>query len=178
MKTYIKIIDGIREIKQSNEIIIEKDGMTTFCPTEDMILEDGWEEFVYPVYEKTDEDLLNEEKERVIYEINMYDSSDIVNVFYIGEYKMWLDKQTRVGLKLRFESELESNKTKTKLWQDGISFELDILTAIQMLKNLELYASACYDNTQQHIYNVKSLDNIEDVRNYDYRNGYPEIIRF
>ena len=47
-----------------------------------------------------------------------------------------------------------------------------------MLLAIELYASACYDNTQAHVANVKSLENIEDVQNYDYRVGYPEKLRF
>jgi hypothetical protein len=49
-----------------------------------------------------------------------------VNQFYIGEYATWLDKATRVGLKLRFESELAQGMTDTVLWQDGISFPLNL----------------------------------------------------
>jgi hypothetical protein len=47
-----------------------------------------------------------------------------------------------------------------------------------MLNAIELYASACYDNTQAHIANVKALENIESLKNYDYRTGYPEKLRF
>jgi hypothetical protein len=178
MKTYIKTIDGISVIKPANEIIIEKDGMDTFCPTEDMILEDGWEELVFSVREKTDEDILNETKERVINEIVAYDSSDSVNVFYINGYRFWFDKMTRVGLALRFESELKSGKNKTTLWLNGVSFEFEISKAMEMFTDIEIYASSCYDITQQHVFKVKSLDNIKDVESYDYRNGYPEVLIF
>lgn len=47
MKRYIK--DG--KIKRRNEIVIRKDGMNTYNPTEEMILADGWVEYVPPVVE-------------------------------------------------------------------------------------------------------------------------------
>jgi hypothetical protein len=178
MKRYIKTIDGKQVIKHANKIVINKDGMNTFNPTEEMILEDGWVEYIVPVYEPTEEELLNIEKERMIEHIIRYDSSEDINVFYIGDYCLWLDKATRVGLKLRFDAELESGRTTTTLWNDGISFDLELVNAIHMLNVIEMYASACYDNTQYHVSNVKKLDNIDDVKHYDYRTGYPEKIRF
>lgn len=44
---YIK--DGI--IKTRNQIVIHKDGMSTYNPTEEMILADGWVEYVPPTVE-------------------------------------------------------------------------------------------------------------------------------
>lgn len=178
MKRYVKTIDGNQVIKPANKIIINKDGMDTYNPTEEMILSDGWVEYIEPVYEPTEEELLNEAKIRMIDRIMRYDSSDEVNIFYIGEYSLWLDKATRVGLKLRFDAEMESGKTTTTLWNEGIPFELELVNAMHMLNVIEIYASACYDNTQQHFANVKALDSIDDVEHYDYRRGYPEKIRF
>jgi hypothetical protein len=178
MKRYTKTIDGKQVIKIANKIVINKDGMNIFNPTEKMILEDGWVEYIVPVYEETEEELLNKERERMIEHIIRYDSSKDINVFYISDYSLWLDKATRVGLKLRFDAELESGKTTTILWYDGIPFELELENAMRMLNSIEMYASACYDNTQYHVANVKKLDNIDDVKRYDYRTGYPEKIRF
>ena len=47
-----------------------------------------------------------------------------------------------------------------------------------MLNAIELYASACYDNTQTHIANVNEIKDLETLKNYDYRTGYPEKLRF
>lgn len=47
MKQYIK--EGI--IKDANRIVISKDGMHTYNPTEEMILADGWVEYIPPVVE-------------------------------------------------------------------------------------------------------------------------------
>lgn len=178
MKKYVKEIDGEKVYKTSKQIVISKDGMSTYNPTEEMILSDGWEEYIEPVYEPTEEELLNNEKRMMIDRITRYDSSDKVNIFYIGEYGLWLDKATRVGLKLRFDAEMECGKTTTILWNEGIPFELELVNAIHMLNAIEMYASQCYDNTQQHVSNVKALENIDDVEHYDYKAGYPEKIRF
>ena len=42
MKLYEKIINGKQHCKPANKIVIIKDGMQTFNPTEEMLLEDGW----------------------------------------------------------------------------------------------------------------------------------------
>lgn len=129
---------------------------------------------------------LEEEKFRLIKEyllkkITAYDSSEEVNRFYIGEYPTWLDKATRVGLKLRFDAEFARGLESTTLWQNGISFSLPLVgevNAFEMLKTIELYASACYDNTQKHMSIVKTLTTIDEMIDYDYTAGYPEKLRF
>lgn len=46
MKQYSKTINGITYIKNRKQIVIQKDGMNTFNPTEEMILQDGWVEYI------------------------------------------------------------------------------------------------------------------------------------
>ena len=43
-----------------------------------------------------------------------------------------------------------------------------------MLYAIEVYASACFDNTAKHKANVMALDSIEEVMSYDYTTGYPD----
>lgn len=178
MKLYEKIIDGKQHCKPANKIVIIKDGMQTFNPTEEMLLEDGWTVYEHVTYEPTAEEIFNKEKEYMIEEIIKYDSSIEVNCFYIEGQELWLDKATRVGLKLRFDAEIANGMTNTTLWYECTPFNLELDNAIQMLNAIELYASACYDNTQQHIANVKAIEDIESLKNYDYRTGYPDKLRF
>lgn len=117
-------------------------------------------------------------KEGVIKNILDYDNSNNVNVFLLGETPIWLDKATRAGLKLRFEAELKAKHNETTLWYNGIPYPISLDVAIEMLYLVEIYASACYDNTQQHIYNVNQLTSVDDVLAYNYTSGYPEILRF
>lgn len=178
MKRYTKIIDGKQVIKPSNKIVIVKDDMQTFNPPEEMLIADGWVEHIVVPYEPTEEEILNREREYKIEEILSYDSSFEVNCFYIEGQEIWLDKATRVGLKLRFDAEIACGRTNTTLWYEGVSFNLELTNAVQMLNAIEIYASACYDNTQMHIANVKVMTNIEEIIKYDYRVGYPEKLNF
>lgn len=121
---------------------------------------------------------LDIEKEKKLAEIAAYDSSKKVNSFTINGIEVWLDKDTRAGLKLRFEAELALGKTDTTLWHGGVQFNLKLSEAIQMLYAIEVYASACYDNTQKHYSIVRGLTDKESVITYDYTAGYPEKLSF
>ena len=46
MKKYTKVINGLSVIKTRKQIVIKKGGMNTFNPTEEMILADGWIEYI------------------------------------------------------------------------------------------------------------------------------------
>lgn len=189
-KLYTKIIDGDKVTKKRNDIVLKKVrtitdpetgenkdvAMNIFNPTEEMLFEDGWEIYVAP--ELTPEQILANAKRDKKYDINNYDSSTSVNEFYIQDMSIWLDKSTRSGLMLRFNSELAMKKENTTLWYNGISFTLPLDTAIQMLYALEVYASECYDNTQAHLANVAKLDTLDAVLEYDYTAGYPDKLYF
>ena len=170
MKRYIK--DGI--IKTRNQIVIHKGGMSTYNPTEEMILADGWEEYVIPTYEPTIEDYRKRKKDEIL----RYDSSNEVNQFSIQEHGVWLDKATRAGLMLRFQAEQAIGRLTTTLWHEGSMFELPLDSAMQMLLAIEVYASECYDNTQKHIAEVGKLNTKEEIEAYDYRVGYPRQLEF
>lgn len=172
MKQYIK--DGI--ILPVSRIIIYTENSQIFNPTEEMLLNDGWVEYVKP--EPSAEEVLEKAKNSKIEEILAYDSSDEVNIFYISGMPVWMDKATRAGLKLRFEAEIASTKTETILWHEGHQFPLNLDVAMKMLYAIEIYASACYDNTQHHLANVAALSTSTEVNNYDYRTGYPEKLQF
>lgn len=147
-----------------------------FNPTDEMLFADGWE--IYTIPELTSEQILFNAKKDKKNDIEMYDSSVEVNEFYIQGMPVWLDKATRAGLMLRFNSELALKKENTTLWYEGHSFTLPLNTAMQMLYALEVYASECYDNTQLHIANIDELETLEEVMEYDYRTGYPEKLHF
>ena len=187
---FIKTIDNKITIKQRKNIILNRVenienpetgemmtvNMQTFNPTDEMLFADGWEIYVTP--ELTDEQILFNAKKDKKNDIEMYDSSVEVNEFYIQEFPVWLDKATRAGLMLRFNSELALKKETTTLWYEGHSFTLPLNTAMQMLYALEVYASECYDNTQLHLANIDKLETLEEIAEYDYKVGYPKKLQF
>ena len=174
MKRYSKVIDGKTIIKRADEIVVKGNGSQTFNPKEDAILADGWVEYEPPVIVPT----LEEIKARKVDEILAYDSSSAVNEFSMGGLPIWLDKATRAGLLLRFEAEAKAGRTSTTLWYNGLPFTLPLTYAQEILIALELYASACYDNTQSHIAEVQKMESKEAVEAYDYTTGYPQKLLF
>lgn len=117
-------------------------------------------------------------REKLIAEIEAYDTSSSVNSFMLGDRQMWLDKATRVGLANSIGIEKAAGKETTTLWFDTVQYEIPVDTALQMLAALELYALDCYNVTQSHIASVRLLDNVETLEDYDYTAGYPEKLVF
>lgn len=184
--TYASIKEHIIKSRYSNDeqlaIILNKDlsadGKLQFARMQ------AWRDFATEIAKIVDEEgyiastALDIEKEKKLAEIAAYDSSKKVNSFTINGIEVWLDKDTRAGLKLRFEAELALGKTDTTLWHGGVQFNLELSEAIQMLYAIEVYASACYDNTQKHYSIVLGLTDKESVITYDYTVGYPEKLKF
>ena len=187
---YIKIIDSSTIIGERKDIVLYKTKQIenpethemedrkfqVFNPTHDMLLEDGWTVYINP--EPTEEEIFNRTKREKIDEINHYDSSDEINIFYIQGLPVWLDKATRAGLKLRFEAEVALKYENTTLWYNNQKFELPLNNAIAMLYAIEVYASQCYDNTQYHLANVEKLETLDEIMEYNYKSGYPEKLAF
>ena len=105
-----------------------------------------------------------------------YDSSFEVNCFILGGKKVWLDKDTRVGLFNLLNIEKTSNTEITTLWFNNTSIEIQIDKAIALLTMIEKYAKQCYDNTQKHYVEINQLESIEDCLQYDITAGYPDIL--
>lgn len=189
MKRYIK--DG--QIKTRNKIVIkgqriikDKDGndkevkVQVINPTEEMLIEHGWVEYVTPAYEPTIEDYRRDK----IREIERYDSSPEVNKCYINivgtKLSYWANKSERSSLKSAVNDCIIMNRNTYRLdLRDlGLSVDIDCNKLLEMLSALEVYAIDCYNKTTDHIFNVNSLTTIEEIENYDYRSGYPEKIIF
>lgn len=127
-----------------------------------------------PPYEPTLEGV----KSAKVNEIAVYDGSDAVNSFTLGGKRMWLDKDTRVGLVNSIAIEQAVGKETTVLWYDTVKYVIPIPLALQMLAALELYALECYNATQEHLAAVMGLATKEEVGAYDYTSGYPEKLVF
>lgn len=184
-KLYKKEIDGMISLKHSKQILIEKDGMTTYNPTEEMILADGWTEYVAPKpQELTEEELLENAKQRLLDDINNYDNSDSVNnciITFNGEsINYWADKTERSSLKTAVQDCLAMGRTEYRLdlREAGIYVMIDCEKLLQMLSALEVYAIDCYNKTTDHIFAINALNSIEAIEEYDYRNGYPKQLTF
>ena len=180
MKRYTKTINSKSEVKTRKEIVIRKDGRVTYNPTEEMLLADGWVEYIEP--KPTEEEMqkaaLLKAKQKKIKEVNSYDKSNEVNQFYIKGIPLWLDREERATLQRRFEVEQKNGITNSTLWKNGVEFPLVIAEAMVMLDALEMYAIQSFDCTQRHLAAINNLATIDAIKSYDYAQGYPEKLRF
>ena len=184
MKKYKKEIDGKVSIKTLNEIVLNKDGSMVFNPTEEMILEDGWVEYVFKPMEWSMETQLKRTKDRKLRELERYDESSDVNdciiVYQGNELSYWASKDERNDLKNAVRDCIAMGREtyRLDLRDKGISITLLCELLLQMMAALEVYAIECYNKTTDHNYAIKALETLEEVEAYDFKVGYPEKLRF
>lgn len=184
MKTYQKEIDGKVVKKTLNEIVLSCDDRMIYNPTEEMVLADGWTEYVIQPKEIPMDIRIRITKDRKLRELERYDESSDVNdciiVYQGNELSYWASKTDRNDLKNAIRDYLSMGRTEYRLdlRDKGISITLPCELLLQMMEALEVYAIECYNKTTDHNYAIKALETLEDVEAYDYKVGYPEKLRF
>ena len=119
---------------------------------------------------------LEKAKKEKLEAILAYDTSSDVNGFILNGNKVWLDKETRVGLMNSTTIAKAAGKQTTTLWLGGLKLVVDCDKAIQLLSALEMYALECFNVTASHKQAVSELTTIEEVKAYDYKEGYPKML--
>lgn len=117
---------------------------------------------------------LEKAKKEKLAAILAYDTSSDVNGFMLNGNKVWLDKETRVGLMNSTQITRDMGQDTTTLWFDGYKLEVRCDMAIMLLSSLEMYALECFNVTAAHKKAVSELTTIEEVDAYDYKTGYPK----
>jgi hypothetical protein len=185
MKQYYKIVDGETVFFSGNilrtqeEIDGEIQNVVIYNPTEEMILAAGWmiyEPPVEPEPEPTEEELTERAREDKLMEINAYDNSNQVNIFYLAGQPLWLDAQTRQTLRISIESYQAMGIESVTKWFGGQQYTFPTIAWLQMLVALEVYAAEALNVTEQHRVEVQNLTTREEIEAYDVTTGYPEIL--
>lgn len=117
-------------------------------------------------------------REQKTAEIERYDKSAAVNGFTFSGQRMWFDKNERSAIRHGVESCEESGMDTYSIWYGGKEYTLPTNVCKQMLNAVELYAIRCFDTTERHKANVAALATLEEIENYNYREGYPEHLNF
>lgn len=123
-------------------------------------------------------DDLEYHKRQKIHDIEVYDISENVNGFFLGDTLLWLDKDTRTGLVNTLNSAAIVGREQVNIWFSGLYITLHIDEARQLLAALEIYATDCYNVTAMHKVQVNALETIEEVDNFDVTADYPERLVF
>ena len=101
-----------------------------------------------------------------------YDKSSNVNSFYYQNKQYWLDKNTRIGL-FRL---IDSGAEKITLQLEDIYVDINADQLKDFLNQLEVYAGKCFSITAKHLSELKLIQKLEDLVNYDYTTEYPDKI--
>ena len=113
----------------------------------------------------------------VLAEIEKHDTSPAVNGFMLNGQRVWLNKDTRVGLMNSTQIAKAMEKKTTTLWFGGMQIEVNCDKAIGLLSALEMYALECFNVTAAHKKAVAELNTVEEVLGYDYTKGYPKQLK-
>lgn len=97
----MKIYEKNGEVKPANQIIIRRDGMNIFCPSEEMILADGWVEYIPPTIEPQPYALSPEEIARDIVLEQYNQRTDIPNQEALDRMVVIYDWSYYVGKTLK-----------------------------------------------------------------------------
>lgn len=173
---YYKEIDG-KTVFYKDPLVVN--GMQIYNPSEEQLLEAGWQIYVEPpVPEPTPQQLLQEAKAMKLAEIDDYNNSTSVNSFMVNGYKTWIPVELRAVFKTSLDAYIALGQpTMTKIW-DGVEYTASPQDWLQMYYRVEYYASECQNVTDRHKIAVNAMTNIEDVEGFDITDGYPERLEF
>lgn len=117
-------------------------------------------------------------KKAKIEEIEAYNDSDAVNWFYLNEIGMWLEPDLRTNVERQIKARQSLGQDVAPIAIGGTVMDIPCEQGLQMLAELEIYAADAYNATEQHKAAVNALTDVESVKAYDYKTGYPEIKKF
>jgi predicted DNA-binding antitoxin AbrB/MazE fold protein len=154
-------------------------------PLKDIKIVEGEKAYVYPSkkmliahgytpYEET----LDGIKEKLINEVLSYDKSDSVECVYIKGEKTWFNKQERASLMNLATCYKSKKEDGCVLWVNSKPYEYTCDALINVLAQLEIYASECFNATQLNVNAIKALLTVEEVKSYNYKSKYPVPLNF
>ena len=141
-------------------------------PTEEMLVEWGFEEYVPPA--PTPEQLLDEARQNKLMALSLHDSSDAVNSFSYFGTPMWISPADRANYLTTLQGAQRLGVPQVEFLGQTLATE----QGIAMLDAINLYAMQCVGVTAHHKAAIEALTTIEDIAAYDYTTGYPEKLSF
>lgn len=157
------------EIWNGRSIVL--DNRVYISPSDEILIRAG-----YHKLEPATPDPLDIAKADKLNEIDEYDQSIAVNIFYLSGQPMWLDAQTRQQLRTNIDAYQGMGIENVSKWFNGQEYTFPVNIWLTMLNALEVYAGEALNVTEQHKAEVLSLQSIEEVEQYDITVGYPEIL--
>lgn len=97
-----------------------------------------------------------------------------VKSFTVNGNAVWLDSEARSSIAKAVADKRKAGRTETVIYLGGVGYTCTLDKADEVLSTVEVYASDCYEQTENHKAAVVALETAEAVLAYDYATGYPE----
>lgn len=107
-----------------------------------------------------------------------YAKSDAVKVFELNGVRGWLNSEERVSIRRAVADKAAVGRDTVSVYVSGQGFNMTPAKAEEILAAVEVYASDCYDVTENHKAAVDALITPAEVEDYDYAAGYPQPLQF
>lgn len=107
-----------------------------------------------------------------------YAKSDDVRHFVVNENNVWIDSDTRVSLAKAVADKRAAGRDSITIYMGGVGYLMSLDQADEMLSAVEVYASDCFEVTENHKSAIAALQTQADVDAYDYTANYPEVLSF
>jgi len=121
------------------------------------------------------------DKTKDVYKQRVLEADKAASIFYVNDYPLWLDKETRVGLlSMTIPALREVGETTTTLWAEyetPLSFEVGIDMLESVIKSLDLYSKKVYDKTMSLTAAIEQATTVEELEVIEIT-GYPEPLKF
>ena len=117
---------------------------------------------------------IEEAKNEMLNKIMDYDSSDLVNGFYLNGNLMWLPISERANALLTLQSAQALGLESVPYL--GVIFP--VAEGIMAINMVNIYAAQCVAVTENHKAMVSTMTSIDEIDGYDYTIGYPERLVF
>lgn len=128
--------------------------------------------------EKKEELPLEAERARKIAEIEDYSNSENVNDLTFKGLHTWVTPAVRANYLVSLNAAELLGEKEITFVVEGVQVTLAIKEVRIILAQIQRYADACYIVTEGHKRAVRALENVDEVRGYDFTKGYPDKLNF
>jgi len=171
--------ETLQDVYEGKYVLLDAQHVEWYLENKDATIDEVWAMKRNPVIiPETQEPTLEEVMASKLAELDAFDTSPEVNLFFIGEMPMWLDRDTRVALRNRIDIEDILGKQTTTLWVGTMKLELPLQVARHIIVTLEGYAIEAFDVTASHRAAIMQLETIPEIKDYDFKVGYPQKVTF
>ena len=109
-------------------------------------------------------------------QIDEYSKSAKVKNYFINGVAGWEDSDARTSISKAASNKASMGRTSYTLYHGGVGFTSSPSEVVMLLAKVEVYASDCYDVTEQTKHIVETLLNIQEVEQFDFTKSYPEVL--